>query len=152
MSCSDALPVREAACHVYVQLVRKLSPFSKQTELIKSTAEEMYATKTFQMRLLFLSFADRVMEYYSRKFCKDHMFEIPLKLASDKVPSVRRRLCQLLPKLKKVALAAADAKYTQLHKECMFYLLNDKDKEIMECAHTVRKNFICNKIFYRQAN
>ncbi|XP_074642861.1 serine/threonine-protein phosphatase 4 regulatory subunit 4-like [Tubulanus polymorphus] len=130
-----ALPVRHAACRTLLVLIRYNRKSEQRNELINKIIDECCHGKSCHQRNLFIDISKMVIDIYSRTFFKEYFFEPVLELASDQVPNVRLRLCNILPVLKHLLKLPADRALLQQLDSCVRkILINERDKDV---NHTI---------------
>ena len=103
LTTEAAAPVRLQAARVICMQLRRLRTATQRSEVCSRLVSQLGCAEAFTLRLLFTSVCGMLLEPRcpygcSRAFFKaHHLHTALLNLASDPVPNVRLRVCELLP-------------------------------------------------------
>ena len=87
-----------------------------------------------------------LMEDFSRKWFKDRVLETCLGLSVDDVPNVRRKLCEMLPDLKRLLSLPADCYYHNAVLNAHQKLIDDEDRDVKMVATEVQ---LCRRLSHQ---
>eukprot|EP00163_Fabomonas_tropica_P030816 TRINITY_DN7123_c0_g1_i1.p1 TRINITY_DN7123_c0_g1~~TRINITY_DN7123_c0_g1_i1.p1 ORF type:complete len:769 (-),score=156.73 TRINITY_DN7123_c0_g1_i1:164-2470(-) len=147
---NGATPVKTVASRLLCVFIRKNRYAGQRARLCRMVVDEFAKAKSYWHRIHFLDFCVAVLDVFSRKWFKEHFFNLALELAQDKVPNVRLRLCALLPQLKKSLMLPDDDALLEKIKDRAALLMTDSDKDVSKAAHAAAKEL--SRIQPRRAN
>lgn len=126
-----ALPVRLAAARSTLYLLRNLKRMEQRAELLNTLVTEFCQGKSCRNRSLFIDICRVTIEYYSKAFFKENLFEYLLRLHTDPIANIRLRLCSILPDLKRLLKLPSDRTLSQQLDACVRKLLiGEKDRDV----------------------
>jgi hypothetical protein len=130
-----AVPVREAASNALAYLMRSgIKSLTKRLDIINKMTAEFAKGKTFTQRMVFLDFCGSIAKYFSRKFFKERLWDTALELATDRVTSVKIKLCRLLITMKKMIKQPFDTPQLKKLIGVVQLLKSDKAKGVVQMA------------------
>ena len=136
LTTEAAAPVRLQAARVICLQLRRLRTASQRSEVCSRLVSQLGCAEAFSLRLLFTSvcgmlLVPRCPYGCSRAFFKaHHLHTALLNLASDPVPNVRLRVCELLPYLKRALRLPADADALQRLHHAVIELQSDSARDV----------------------
>ena len=88
---------------------------------------------------MFIDICRFVLQYYSKTFFKEYLFEPILELTSDPVPNIRLRMCSILPDLKRLIKIPNDRNLVQLLDSSVRKIfISEKDRDVNAALKKVR--------------
>eukprot|EP01063_Lacrimia_lanifica_P038623 TRINITY_DN8259_c0_g1_i1.p1 TRINITY_DN8259_c0_g1~~TRINITY_DN8259_c0_g1_i1.p1 ORF type:complete len:822 (+),score=245.73 TRINITY_DN8259_c0_g1_i1:155-2467(+) len=117
---------------IVILFCRRLESCSLESDVYVKLVVEFGKSKTYWNRLAFLEICRCTLDLYSRKFFCERLLDSVLELAKDPVSSVRRRLCMLLPALKKALRPPADAEAQANLLQIVSKLQSDTNNDVRE--------------------
>lgn len=102
---------------------------------------ELCTARSCYLRCLFIDVCSIVMDNFSKAFFKEHFFEYLLRLAKDRVPNVRLKLCRLFPRYVHVHVATV---YTislrSVHvRNTTLYWMNYRQLQVEKANQTTKR-------------
>jgi len=140
ISVASAEPTRRVAVGLICQLMRRLRTTAQRADVCARLVRELGFASQYSLRLLFLDtcatlLGDDGARGCSRAYFKQHGFLArSLELAADGVPSVRRRLCELQPQIKRTLRLPADAQSLETLHLGAAAMLADPSPDVREAA------------------
>ncbi|KAL9647017.1 hypothetical protein ABK040_013871 [Willaertia magna] len=138
LDSASAIPSKIQAASCLIILVRSIQNLGKQKEIISSVVKDLSNNKSYWHRMTLVDLTLCVLEHFSKKFSKEVVFEHVLKLAKDKVPNVRRKVCLIIPDLKQTLQLPDDVLMLAKIKERISFLSLDKDRDVKEAASNAK--------------
>ena len=131
LSASRQLPLKQTCIQTILILIRSLDKYDRWLDVFQRLQDEFLSSSNSYRRSLFFDMCNMVLEMYSRAFFKANCLEISLRFATDQVPMMRVRLCQLMLKAKATLRLPGDRALLQAIESTVRRLvLNEKDRNI----------------------
>eukprot|EP00761_Pharyngomonas_kirbyi_P005907 gb/GECH01005913.1/.p1 GENE.gb/GECH01005913.1/~~gb/GECH01005913.1/.p1 ORF type:complete len:734 (+),score=105.98 gb/GECH01005913.1/:1-2202(+) len=133
------LPVRNIAADLFVVVSRLLCNLPRQEQLFASLSQELIREgSSYWQRIALLKICSSAANHYSHRFVVNNLVGKALSLNKDPIPAVRKKLCDLLPTLKRIVQPpSADVSLIALLNETVVRLT--LDKEVGEHAKKAQK-------------
>lgn len=93
--------IRNCACLSVVKLLKVNYYEKKRLDIVKHVNEHFFKSKSYFLRMVYLDFVSFSTAFFSQNFLRLHIIPECFKLASDRVPNVRRKLAAILPQIRK---------------------------------------------------
>ncbi|XP_033105382.1 serine/threonine-protein phosphatase 4 regulatory subunit 4-like [Anneissia japonica] len=94
------LPVKRAAVRTTCIFMRYNRKQEQRQDICSKLIQACCRSKSCSYRMLFIDVCQDIMEFFSKAYFKENLYEFVLELAEDPVPNVRLKFCTLLPLLK----------------------------------------------------
>lgn len=138
-SQSSVIVLKKVAISVLCSLMRFLRRIDHR-EFIWRQMYDRLRSKAFQDRLLYLSFAQCVLETCSKPVFKDHFLINVFELSRDKVANVRLKVCELLGPIRSTLRAPGDSSLIQRYNEVVRVLCTlERDQDVVKAATRVNQ-------------
>jgi hypothetical protein len=151
MRQGSAIAVKQAACRVYCSYIR-IQPYAEERHGLVARIRDLHQAQSYWDRMLFVDLCIILVELFSHRWFKKHMFTPCLSLAQDLVSNVRCKFCQVLPVLRTTLKLPGDVQWNEELSKIVLQLRSDPDKDVMQAAIKAsfamdRVELMCNENF-----
>ncbi|XP_071963727.1 serine/threonine-protein phosphatase 4 regulatory subunit 4-like [Antedon mediterranea] len=125
------LPVKRAAVRTLCVFMRYNRKQEHRQEICSRLIQACCHSKSCTYRMLFIDVCQDIMEFFSKAYFKDNLYEFVLELAEDPVPNVRLKFCTILPMLKSQMKLPKDRQMLQdLEYMARKLMLQENDRDV----------------------
>ena len=123
--------IRTCACGSLVRFLKTNYYEKKRLEIVKYVNEQFFKSKSYFLRMLYLDFLALSAAFFSQAFLRLHLIPDCFKLASDRVPNVRRKLASIMFQLRR-RIDNTDGENLAKFQETMSSLKKDIDLDVSD--------------------
>lgn len=123
--------IRSCACMSLVRFLKANYYEKKRLEIVKYVNEQFFKSKSYFLRMLYLDFLALSAASFSQAFLRLHLIPDCFKLASDRVPNVRRKLASIMFQLRK-RIDNSDGENLTKFQETLSSLKKDIDLDVSD--------------------
>ncbi|KAL5036572.1 hypothetical protein BDV3_005775 [Batrachochytrium dendrobatidis] len=128
---SSAIPIKHIAIQTLVHFLRKLKRLDHREHILRQLID-LKEDRSCHHRMMFLDTCESILQVFSRKFFRDHMFHHFLGVLRDPVANIRLRFVQLLPIVRATLRTGVDSLILQKLVDATEPLITrDSDSDIM---------------------
>ncbi|KAH6602287.1 hypothetical protein BASA61_001272 [Batrachochytrium salamandrivorans] len=96
LSTNTVMPIKSLVIETLVCFLRKIKRLEHRETILRQLIE-LKESRSCHQRILFLTLCETILNVFSRKFFRDHIFYHYLGLSRDSVANIRLRFCSLVP-------------------------------------------------------
>jgi len=133
--------IRNCACLSMVKFLKVNYYEKKRLEIVKHVNEHFFKSKSYFLRMVYLEFVAFSLVFFSQTFLKLHIIPDCFKLASDRVPNVRRKLASIMVNLNK-RIDKSDEENMAKFKETLAIFKKDIDLDVSDVTFPKNPSFL----------